>query len=84
METGQTIRTMQGHRGAINNVSFSPDGKTLATSIRFDSAIELWAVDLDLDSLTARSCDWIRNYLTYNPNVSESNRHLCDGIGSRK
>ena len=81
LETGDEIRTLSGHQGSVNSVSFSSDGKTLASGSD-DETIKLW--DVDLDSLMARSCDWIRNYLTHNPNVSESDRHLCDGIGTKK
>jgi hypothetical protein len=45
--------------------------------------IKLW--DLNLDSLMAKSCDWVRSYLQ-NPTakLSESDRHLCDGIGTKQ
>ena len=81
VETGNVIRTLKGHEGSVSSVSFSPDGKTLATGSA-DNTIKLW--DLSLDFLMVHSCDWVRNYLTYNPNVSESDRHLCDGIGTKK
>jgi hypothetical protein len=31
-----------------------------------------------------RSCDWVLPYLLSNINVSESDKHLCDGIGTKK
>jgi len=81
VETGVEICALSGHQGSVNSVSFSADGNTLATGSQ-DKTIKLW--NFDLDFLMARSCDWIRNYLTHNPNVSESDRHLCDGIGTKK
>ncbi|MCF2151378.1 hypothetical protein IQ276_034185 [Desmonostoc muscorum LEGE 12446] len=81
VETGEEIRILRGHNNSVNSVSFSPDGKTLASGSA-DNTIKLW--DLDLDSLMERSCDWLRGYLQNNPNVSESDRHLCDGIGTQK
>ncbi len=79
------IRTLQGHDHWVYSVSFSPDGQTLATGSE-DKTIKLWNLNTawDLDSLMGRSCDWVRNYLQYNPNVSESDKHLCDGIGTQK
>nr|WP_245916081.1 WD40 repeat domain-containing protein [Merismopedia glauca] len=85
LETGQEIYTLTGHNSVVNSVSFSPDGKTLASG-SCDSTIKLWNGNngWDLDALMERSCDKIRNYLTYNPNVSESDKHLCDSIGTPK
>ena len=81
VETGTEICTLTGHTSSVKSVSFSADGKTLASGSA-DNTIKLW--DVDLDSLMSRSCDWVRNYLTHNPNVSESDRHLCDGISTKK
>jgi WD40 repeat protein len=76
------IRTLQGHdQSGVLSVSFSPDSKTLATGNR-EKTVELW--DLDLDSLMGRSCDWVRVYLESNPNVSASDKRICEGIDSKK
>jgi WD40 repeat protein len=79
LSTGEEISTLQG-----SDVSFSPDGKTLA--IWGDKTIKLWNRETgwDLDSLMGRSCDWVRPYLLNNIDVSESDKHLCDGIGIKK
>ncbi len=37
----------------------------------------------DLETLLVEGCNWLRDYLTTNPNLSESDRHLCDGIGTQ-
>ena len=47
--------------------------------------VKLWRLDehLDnrlLDDLQVRGCDWVRDYLQNNPNVSDSDRALCVGI----
>jgi WD40 repeat protein len=81
VDTGKEIRTLQGHQESVYSVSFSPDGQTLATG-GWDKKIKLWR--LDLDPLMRRSCDWARGYLENNINVSESDKHLCDGIGTKK
>ncbi|MEQ8462508.1 WD40 domain-containing protein [Coleofasciculus sp. E1-EBD-02] len=79
LETGEAIATLSGHDLPITSVSFSPDGKTLASGSQ-DKTIKLW--NLDLDNLLVRGCNWVRDYLKTNPNLSESDRALCDGISN--
>ncbi|WP_180267377.1 hypothetical protein [Nostoc linckia] len=48
-----------------------------------DKTIILWNLTDDLwysglDRLLARNCERVRGYLQNNPNVSHTNRHLCD------
>ncbi len=74
---GSELNHLKGHNSWVLTVSFSPDGKILASGSS-NKTIKLW--DIDLDSLIGRSCDWVRNYLQHNPNVRESDRHLCDGL----
>ncbi|HYW19729.1 MAG TPA: hypothetical protein VE956_10530 [Nodularia sp. (in: cyanobacteria)] len=85
LETGTEIRTLKGHESLVYSVSISPDGKTLASGSK-DKTIKLWNRNTGwgLDALMGRSCDWVRVYLQHNPNVSESDRRLCDGIGTQK
>ena len=59
-------------------VRLSPDGKMLAQTGEMGEA---YIVSLDLDDQLVRGCDWVRDYLKTNPNVSESDKHLCDGVG---
>ncbi|HBR75843.1 MAG TPA: hypothetical protein DEA78_19590, partial [Cyanobacteria bacterium UBA11159] len=74
---GKELLTLTGHKYGVNSISFSPDGQKIA-SAGYDNKIILW--DLNLDSLMEKGCRWVGGYLKYNPNVSESDRHLCDGI----
>ncbi|ACB51536.1 WD-40 repeat protein [Crocosphaera subtropica ATCC 51142] len=76
---GDLLEIFQGHQDSIFAVAFSPDGQTIA-SISADNTIKLWS--LDLDEVMTRGCDWVRDYLTNNPNVSEEDRKICDGIGN--
>lgn len=80
----------EGHTNRILGVSFSSDCKIIVSSSD-DKTVRLWRIDpedltLNLDAklnnLLQKSCNWIRNYLKTNPNVSESDRTLCDKICS--
>lgn len=78
---GQLIKTLSGHNKPVMGVSFSSNGQMIASASE-DNTIILW--NLDLDDLLVRGCDWLRDYLKNNPNVNESDRTLCNGIGTQK
>jgi len=81
LATGKPLTTLTGHDESVWSISFSPDGKTLASG-SWDKTVKLWKLDLNFDDLLVRGCDWVRDYLKTNPNVSD--RTLCDGIGTQK
>ncbi len=76
---GEKFAAWIGHRGSeIANVSFSPDGKLLATA-GDDGIAQLWRIE-SFDELIQGACDRARDYLQNNPN--ESDRHLCENVPS--
>jgi WD40 repeat protein len=78
---GNLINILKAHSDKVFAVSFKPDGKWLASASK-DQTVILW--NLDLDNLLDRGCYRLRDYLKTNPNVSESDRTLCDDILAQK
>jgi WD40 repeat protein/uncharacterized caspase-like protein/energy-coupling factor transporter ATP-binding protein EcfA2 len=74
---GQLLQTLKGHTGEVDNVVVDFASETVASISSSDGTIKLWS--LDLDKVMSRGCDWARDYLTNNPNVSEEDRKICDG-----
>ena len=64
---------------SLFNVEFSPDGETIATT-SVDKTVKLWN-NWKFYRLHEWGCNWMRDYLENNPNVSESDKRLSDGIG---
>ena len=76
---GQELQTLSGHSDWVRSVALIPDGKTIASASR-DQTVKLW--NLDIDDLTVKGCEWVRDYLMNNPNASDSDRQMC-GIPKR-
>jgi WD40 repeat protein len=52
---GQELKTLKGHSSSVSSVSFSPDGKTLATA-SWDNTVKLWNLQgQELKTLTGHS-----------------------------
>ena len=71
------LKTFGQLNAEIKSISFSPDSKTIA----FDDGAGrfiFWNLDLTPDDLMKQGCFLVRDYLKTNPNVSESDRHLCE------
>ncbi len=75
IETEQEIASFKlPPASLISSVDSSADSKTVV----FLSNTEFTFWDFDLENLLERSCNIVHDYLKNNPNVNESERHLCD------
>ncbi|NET33875.1 MAG: hypothetical protein F6K19_17955 [Cyanothece sp. SIO1E1] len=89
---GQTLATASGD-GTIRlwdlqSGKLAPNQPALAHPLEtglIDRTADSQQVANRLDELLARGCDWLKDYLNENPQVSESDRHLyqaiCDQLG---
>ncbi|NER82575.1 MAG: hypothetical protein F6K42_24050, partial [Leptolyngbya sp. SIO1D8] len=68
--SGRELQTFEGHTDRVWSVSFAPDGQTLA-SASSDGRVILW--NFDLDDLMAKSCGWLRDYMT-NPATPDDHK----------
>jgi len=86
---GDLLKILDAHTDIIDDVSFSPDGKSIASASRDDTAIiftldfeqleqseTLWG--LDLDKVMKDSCTWAGDYLQNNIDISKSGKHICN------
>ncbi|HBK97236.1 MAG TPA: hypothetical protein DD001_07815 [Microcoleaceae bacterium UBA10368] len=84
---GRLIATISGYDNEIADIRFSPNGKTIGMihkhfrglgNLGYLPTATFWS--FDVDSLLVSGCNLLGDYLKTNPNVSDSDRHLCDGI----
>jgi WD40 repeat protein len=53
VESGQAVRTLEGHRDFVRSLAFSPDGKKLA-SASMDKSIRIWEVKTGREALVLK------------------------------
>jgi len=51
--TGKHIRTLSGHQGAVSSISFSPNGRWLASG-SWDKTVRIWNVSTGKEVQTLR------------------------------
>ncbi|OZH51970.1 sugar-binding protein [Hydrocoleum sp. CS-953] len=74
---GELLQNLPGHEGSVVSVAFTADGKFLVSGSD-DRAVILW----DLEEIRTLkkleyACNWVRDYLRINIEVSEEDRKLC-------
>ena len=72
-----SAKTLLGHSDQVKDISFSKDGKTIA-SASYDTTVKIWNTETqDLDSLVAQGCTWLHDYLKTHPNLDSGDHPLC-------
>ncbi|WP_375505010.1 tetratricopeptide repeat protein, partial [uncultured Nostoc sp.] len=78
LRAGKPFAAWKAYPGSVKKVSFCRDGKVLITTGK-DGTVKLWPIE-SFDELMQQASVPVRNNLQNNPNVSESDRHLCDDV----
>ena len=71
---GQLLQTLSNSQDIPTQITFSPYGQELAS---IDSTGKLILRNLDIDLLVDKGCDWMKDYLANNSNLSATERELC-------
>lgn len=76
---GAPISIINGHRASVDRIAFSRDRKTLI-SASIDQTSIIWNLDrvTKPETILPEACQWLRNYLHTNQEVSDSDQDMCD------
>jgi WD40 repeat protein/cytoskeletal protein RodZ len=73
VNTGQELQTLDRHTDMVLTVRFWPDNQIITSASR-DGKLIFW--NFDLYDLMAKSCTWLRDYMT-NPATPPEHKALC-------
>ncbi|MEO0686079.1 MAG: hypothetical protein AAFY76_13825, partial [Cyanobacteria bacterium J06649_11] len=75
---GTLITTLQGHKAAVWDVEFTPDGKNIVSGSE-DNTLMLWTLEtvVDSDKVLDYACDLVRDYLKNSAEVDSQDKNLC-------
>lgn len=73
------ISTINGHKSSVGGLAFAKDGKKII-SASIDQTTLIWDLDrvTHPETLLPEACKWLRNYLTTNQELLDSDRNICD------
>ncbi|NJM74365.1 MAG: hypothetical protein HC862_32360 [Scytonema sp. RU_4_4] len=78
LKNGNELARFKVPQGQIKSISLSGDSSLIAVAVD-NGSILLWQIG-SFNKLIELGCDSVRDYLKNNPNVDESDRHLCNNI----
>ena len=85
--SGKEIVTLAGHRASVNSAQFDSKGQYLVTASD-DGTARIWSVqghnpetlkNLSLEQLLDKGCEWVKDYLTHNPE-GQKHQSLCPDL----
>lgn len=66
IQTGQVLQILKGHQGIVTNISFSVDGKTIATGSA-DKRVKLWDIQSGQELATLKGHTAAINLVKFSP-----------------
>ncbi len=75
---GTLLKTLRGHTGIVEGLSFSPNSDQFLASASRDKTVIVWEWRSSLDQLLTQSCDWLKDYLKNNSTLKQRDRTVCE------